>query len=235
MESEKVVLTNSFEEDVLNLVTSPKFGSYMKSDLNLLLFHYAMLRSVDGDERFSGVHDQLKYYRLNRQDQSRLAKQLNLPIGRIKSYIEQSASLYGREPSDTELPALLRPLVENARPADEWYKNGTVAVMVHNKAVKELLITRFDSIGAFADYGFNQDLMRIPAFDLLALIGKDDKETVAAFIDAVRNSGKLTDDQKSAIDQKAIKAATRQGRREAVSRIAKLAGPIAQTAIGAVL
>lgn len=235
METPNVPLTNDFERDVLNLVTTPKFGSYMKSDLNLLLFHYAMLSVVGKDLRFAGVDDQLKYYLLNRQDQARIGKRLNLPIGRIKNYIEQSASIYGREPSDEEFKSLLRPLVERAKPSVKWYKDGDVAIVVHNKALKELLITRLDSAGAFADYGFNQDLMRIPAFDLLTLIGKDDSDSIEAFCRIVKASGKLKDEQKAQIDQEAVNAVSKENRREAVRAIVSVAGSLAQTAIGALL
>ena len=52
-----------------------------------------------------------------------------------------------REPEDDEFAGLIRPLVVRAKPPASWYKDGTVAVIVHNKPLKELIITKLDAAG----------------------------------------------------------------------------------------
>lgn len=234
-ESTGVVLTNDFETDVLSLVSSPKFGSYQKSDLNLLLFHYAMVATTREKEDIGEVDDQLKYFLLDRQVQAELAKRLNLTIGRVKSLIEQSASLYGREPEDDEFAGLIRPLVVKAKPPASWYKDGTVAVIVHNKPLKELIITKLDAAGGFADYSFNQDIMRISAFDLLVLVGKDDDETIRRFLQQARQTEKLPADKRDVINSLANKEVQRANRREVLSQAAGVVGQLSQTLLGAVI
>lgn len=221
-------ITGDFKRDILDLVSTPRFGSYQKSDLNLMLFHYAMIETVRKSKSKLELDSQYLYYVLDRQDQGRLAGKLKLPIGRVKNLIESAAALYGEEPDNPQLLEILKDAIKSCQAPAGWYRNGYVALLIHNKALKELLITRLDKLGGFADFSFNQDVLRIPAFDLLRLFGKDDTEIVKAFIQKVKSHNSLNEEQKKEIDVLATKKITMQNRRDSLIKAVRIVKGLAQ-------
>ena len=221
-------ITGDFKRDILDLVSTPRFGSYQKSDLNLMLFHYAMIETVRKSKSKLELDSQYLYYVLDRQDQGRLAGKLKLPIGRVKNLIESAAALYGEEPDNPQLLEILKDAIKSCQAPAGWYRNGYVALLIHNKALKELLITRLDKLGGFADFSFNQDVLRIPAFDLLRLFGKDDTEIVKAFIQNVKSHNSLNEEQKKEIDVLATKKITMQNRRDSLIKAVRIVEGLAQ-------
>lgn len=198
----------------------------------MLLFHYAMLRYVGDLPRLKGFDDGLKYYLIGRQEQDLLSKRLRLPISRVKTLIDKSASLYGREPTGEEFRKLLADLVQRAHPGETWHKNGQVGVVVHNKPLKELIVTRLDAIRTFADYSFNSDLLRIHACDLLTFVGKDSVAAIKSLVEHAKTSSKLSADDRAKLAPIAVAEIRKETRRDTMKKMAAGLGPVIQTVLG---
>lgn len=217
-------LTGEFQTDVFNLVSSPRFGSYQKSDLNLLLFHYALREVIQESGMHPKIEPELVYYILNRQNQNRLSEKLKIPISSIKVLIEKAASIYGRIPSHKELMEIIKPLIERCQISQHWYKNGYVGILVHNKILKELIITRLDEGGGIVDYSFNQDILRIPAFDLLKLIGQNETQIIDSFLQKAKNHNKLNEKKKDEIAKKVNQTINVESKKEVVKSVVGFLG-----------
>ena len=168
--------------DLLESYTRQGFGRLLKSEIDLIMFDFALkLIFRESKPEYFINEGTLNYFAINKQDIYELSKILKITENKLSNNLEQLGLLKGILDDKIGLNSFVS-LLKMQNQSDNDLHNGKIACYISNKLLKNFILTKIVSLGGKPDFSHNKDIIYFDLFLLTNFFGKS-TNTLKAWIE----------------------------------------------------
>ena len=174
-------MNRTYEQDLgarlWDLYTRAEFGKVSKSEIDTLVFHYALLGNLG--RPFLEPAGRIRYFSIGKTEIRRLSLLLKMTESRVGSLIEKDFLLYG---ADEKVEEFLLALVNATTITSGLLKAGKIRFLVPNPVARTAIEERIAAVGGIPDASFNREVLVLEIYDFLKLVNLADDERIARIL-----------------------------------------------------
>lgn len=150
------------------------FGKILKSEIDLYVFHYFLLKELNCINNDSGTVSEIPYLKIEKKDLYNLASIANISISKLQNLIENDFNVFCKN-KNLDYKTELYKIIQTERfKLNFEKKQKTIRLSITNPILRQLLVKEINLQEGTPDFSFNKDIIEIEFTDFLQLLDVTD-------------------------------------------------------------
>lgn len=150
------------------------FGKILKSEIDLYVFHYFLLKELNCINNDSGTVSEIPYLKIEKKDLYNLASIANISISKLQNLLENDFNVFCKN-KNLDYKTELYKIIQTERfKLNFEKKQKTIRLSITNPILRQLLVKEINLQEGTPDFSFNKDIIEIEFTDFLQLLDATD-------------------------------------------------------------